>query len=86
MATKNTNVNETKVEDLKEKVEVPKTEEVTTETVVQEESKVRKIITYGLKGLSFIAMGVVGFILGRTTAGGNSEDDDECEKLESAEE
>ena len=85
MATKNTNVNETKVEDLKEK-EVPKMEEVTTETVVQEESKVRKIITYGLKGLALIATGVVGFILGRTTAGNNSEDDDECEKLESAEE
>lgn len=84
MATKNTNVNETKVEDLKEK-EVPKMEE-TTETVVQEESKVRKIITYGLKGLALIATGVVGFILGRTTAGSNSEDDDECEKLESAEE
>ena len=74
--TTNNNTTEQKLEDIVDK------EEPKTEIVVQEDSKLRKVVTYCLKGLAFIATGVVGFFIGRGTAKGSSDDDENDEENE----
>lgn len=61
---------ENKVEELKE--ELKNDAEV---VVTESESKVRKYITYALKGLALLATGAVGFFIGRGF--GNKDDDTE---------
>ena len=62
---------ESKVEELKEELKENNTEVV----VAESESKVRKYVTYALKGLALLATGAVGFLLGRGF--GNKDDDTE---------
>ena len=78
MATKNTKT-ETNVEDLKE----TKNEE-TTEIVVEQDGKLRKILKWGLTGLAVVATGVVSFLLGRNMR--DDGDDEDNEQKESTEE
>lgn len=68
---------ENKIEELKEELENDKTETI----VNAEDSKVKKVITYCLKGLALVATGVVGFFIGRGI-GGKDEDDTQEEKTE----
>lgn len=58
---------EKKVEELKEELGDK------TETVVEEESKLHKVIGYALKGLALVATGLVGFFVGQHIGGGNNE-------------
>ena len=46
--------------------------------IVNDESKVRKFIKWGLSGLAVVATGVLGFFIGRNSVG----DDDEESKTE----
>lgn len=69
---------ENKVEELKEELKENNTEAV----VVESESKVRKYVTYALKGLALLATGAVGFFIGR----GFGNKDDDTENQETTEE
>lgn len=73
-------VNETKVEDLKEETTTAATEPATTETIVEEDSKLKKVIKWTLKGLALVATGVAGFFIGRATRGDNDDDTDDAEE------
>lgn len=77
MSNKNT---DTKIEELKEE---PKTNE-SKELVIQEDSKIRKIVTIALTGLAAVATGIAGFILGRRS--GNDDGDEESAQEEKTEE
>lgn len=68
---------ENKIEELKEELENNKTETI----VSAEDSKVKKVITYALKGLALVATGIVGFFIGRGI-GGKDEDETQEEKTE----
>ena len=70
---------ESKIEELKEELKENNTEVVVTES----ESKVRKYITYALKGLALLATGAVGFFIGRGI--GNGKDDEEDQTTETNE-
>lgn len=85
MAKTNVNATETKVEDLKEDTTV---NEVTNnpEVIVEEDSKLKKIVKITLKTLAVIATGAVGFILGRVTGNHNDDDDGEDNEPEKIEE
>lgn len=51
------------------------------ETVIEEnESKLHKIIKYGLIGLATIATGVLGFVLGRNNGSEDKEEESETEE------
>ena len=52
------------------------------ETVVDENNKVRKVVTYALKGLALVATGLIGFFVGQRVGGGKDEDDAQDEKTE----
>lgn len=67
---------ENKVDELKEELETNKTEE---KIISAENGKVRKVITYVLKGVALVATGVVGFFIGRGISG-KDEDDTQEEK------
>ena len=67
---------ENKIEELKDELENNKAETI----ISTEDSKVKKVITYALKGLALVATGVVGFFIGRGI-GGKDEDTQE-EKTE----
>ena len=69
---------EKKVEELKEELGDK------TETVVEEESKLHKVIGYALKGLALVATGLFGFFVGQHIGGGNNET--ETQEEEKAEE
>lgn len=68
---------ESKVEELKEELKSDK-----TETIVNEDSKVRKIVTWCLKGVALVATGVVGFFIGQHVGGDKDEDNAQEEKTE----
>ena len=68
---------ENKVEELKEELKSDK-----TETIVNEDSKVRKIVTWCLKGVALVATGVVGFFIGQHVGGDKDEDNAQEEKTE----
>jgi len=70
---------ENKVDELKEELKNEK-----TETVVNEDSKVRKIVTWCLKGVALVATGLVGFFVGQHIGG--DKDDDETHDEEKTEE
>ena len=63
--------NETKIEDLKETANEETTNNA--EVIVEEDSKLKKAIKWGLGVLACLATGTVGFFLGR----GTSHDDDD---------
>lgn len=66
---------ENKVDELKEELKNDKTEEI----ICEEGGKVKKVITYCLKGLALVATGVVGFFIGRGISG-KDEDNTQEEK------
>lgn len=68
---------ENKVEELKEELKSDK-----TETIVNEDSKVRKIVTWCLKGVALVATGIVGFFIGQHVGGDKDEDNVQEEKTE----
>lgn len=67
---------ENKVGELKEELEGKK------EVVVDENNKVRKVITYALKGLALVATGLIGFFVGQHVGGDKDENDAQEEKTE----
>lgn len=75
MAIKKEETKNTTEVDLKEE-----TKDITpTEPIIEQESgKAKKIVMYCLKGLAVIATAAVGFLIGRGTAGGDKDDDEEA--------
>lgn len=69
---------ENKLEELKDELKESKTEAIIT----TEDSKVKKVITYALKGLALVATGVVGFFIGRGIGGKDEDEDTQEEKTE----
>lgn len=69
---------ENKIEELKDELKENNTEAI----VVESESKVRKYVTYALKGLALLATGAVGFLLGRGIGNGKDDEEDHNETTE----
>lgn len=67
---------ENKVEELKEELKND------AEVVVEDNSKVRKIVKTVLSGVALVATGIVGFFIGRGTAGKDDEEDQTTETNE----
>lgn len=57
-----------------------------TELVVNEESKVRKVVTWVLQGVALVATGLVGFFIGQHVGGDKDEDTNETQEEKPEEE
>ena len=52
--------------------------------VVAEDGKAKKILKWVVRGVALVATGIVGFVLGRTTSGGEEDSEESANDEESA--